>query len=209
VNPEASSTAEILFNYFSRALQSPLPPDLAEPLFYAVASDTGWMQFANTSSSILRMLADLADIVGLQFDDAYNRLKNNWTCDKFRLYIEVLSSIDVSDGVCAFIHCDQHTFAKYPALNNVSHSTEAFVEHLKHIAEREVYVLLKQKDDKTGYRVSIRSKGTMNVQQLSAAFGGGGHILAAGCTIDLPELADVKQAIRKQLAEQREGIFDF
>lgn len=209
VDPEASSTGEILFRYFSRVLKNSLSPGLAEPLFYAIASDTGWMQFTNTSPAIPRILADLADTAGLQFDAAYNRLKNNWSCDKFRLYIEVLSSLDISDGVCAFIHCDQDTFEEYPSLNNVSHSTEAFVEHLKHISEREVYALLKQKEDRSGYRVSLRSRGIFNVQKLAAAFGGGGHILASGCTIDMPEIADVKQTIRKQLAEQEERIFDF
>ena len=199
VDPQASSTGEILFRYLTHAVKGPLPAELAEPLFFAIASDTGWMQFANTSSSILRIQADLADAAGLNFCDSYNKLKNSWSYDKFRLYTEVISSLDVSDDFCAFIHCDQDTFAAYPSLYNLSHSTEAFVEDLKRLYEYEVYILLKEKDDRTGYRVSLRSRGTVNVQKLASAFGGGGHIMASGCTIDIPELEGVKQAIRKQL----------
>ena len=202
IDARASSTGEILYRYFRQVLNTPLPPGLAEPLFYAIASDTGWMQFANVSVEIVRILADLADTAGLSFCAAYNRLKNNWSCDKFKLYTQVIATFDVTDdGLCAFIHCDQDMFARYPSLFNLSHSTEAFVEHLKHVSECDVYILLKQKEDRTGYRASFRSRGRVDVQKLADSFGGGGHIMASGCTINIPRLADVKQTIAQRAGE--------
>jgi len=199
IEPAASSTGEILYRFFTA--RGDLAPALAEPLFYAVASDTGWMQFANTTPHVLRILADLAERAGIAFDAAYTRLKNNWPLEKFRLYSEVMATLDVRGGTCAFIHCTRRMIAKYPSLPGISAATESFVEDLRRLACCEVFCLLKEKEDGSGYRASLRSRGGIDVQRLAAAFGGGGHVMAAGCTLPAPSIEEAKRLLVEKIEE--------
>jgi phosphoesterase RecJ-like protein len=198
VDPEASSTGEILYHYFTHALGEPLQPQLAEPLFYAIAADTGWMQFANTNPDILRILAQLAETAGLNFQESYDKLKNNWPEERFRLFNEVMSTLEIIEGT-AFIHCDQDMLLKYPHLIDISYATETFVEELKKLKDCDLLLLLKEKEDRSGFRVSMRSRKDINVQQLAFRFDGGGHIMASGCTVNIPSLDEAKKTLLKEL----------
>ena len=54
------------------------------------------------------------------------------------------------------------------------------------------------------YKVSLRSKGKVNVNRVAATFGGGGHVLASGCML-FGELEDVIDRLRYAVLQHSEG----
>ena len=61
--------------------------------------------------------------------------------------------------------------------------TDGFINYARSIAGVEVSIFLTQLEDKL-YRLSFRSRGNIDVSQIAAKFGGGGHKNAAACTIE-------------------------
>ena len=77
-------------------------------------------------------------------------------------------------------------------MNILGDDTDGFVDIIRNVDTVDVAILLKaEADDRT--RVSLRSKG-IDVNVVASHFGGGGHIRASGCTINLP-LDKAKQAL--------------
>jgi len=64
-------------------------------------------------------------------------------------------------------------------------ATEGFVDLLAMSRDGEISVLFKEADASV-VRVSVRTKARADAVAITSAFGGGGHVRAAGCTIDAP-----------------------
>jgi phosphoesterase RecJ-like protein len=79
--------------------------------------------------------------------------------------------------------------------------TETFVEFLKVINEADVTMLARELD-KDSYKLSLRSKGVINVAAIAEAFGGGGHANAAGFSMQ-GTYADVRSRILEMIAQQQ------
>lgn len=75
--------------------------------------------------------------------------------------------------------------------------TEGFVEYLISIKGVEIGVLFKEKEN--GVKVSLRSKGNIDVESLAKKFGGGGHREAAGCFFKNKNIEEVEKIIEKEL----------
>jgi phosphoesterase RecJ-like protein len=77
--------------------------------------------------------------------------------------------------------------------------TEGLAEYTLYGKGVEVGILLKEGDDGIT-RVSLRSRGKINVADLAASFDGGGHPCAAGCSIE-KDIAEAKRDLLKALSE--------
>jgi len=75
--------------------------------------------------------------------------------------------------------------------------TEGFVEFLISIKGVEVGILFKEKEN--GVKVSMRSKGNIDVENIAKKFGGGGHREAAGCFFENREIEEVEHLIMEEL----------
>jgi len=73
--------------------------------------------------------------------------------------------------------------------------SEGFVEFIKEMKDLEVAALLRQ-IGKDRYKISMRSKGTVDVAAIAARFGGGGHKNAAGCVME-----GTQEEVRRRLVE--------
>lgn len=87
---------------------------------------------------------------------------------------------------------------KLSALDIERENYDAFIETARSLAGSDVAVSVRPEPGETGCRVSMRSTGDVDVSRVCAAFGGGGHIRAAGCTVETP---DVGEAVRLIVAE--------
>jgi bifunctional oligoribonuclease and PAP phosphatase NrnA len=194
VDPAASSTGELIHNYMAAA-GLPLTPAVAGPLFYAVMADTGWLTHANAVPAVMGIAAGLAAAAGIDPSAAHTRLKQTWTEPRFRLWAEVMATLEVRHGRIAIIHCTRAMFNRHPGPRTLAEATENFVDDLKRLAGCEVFILLKEMADRPGFRASLRSRPGVNVRTVAARFGGGGHDLAAGCTLAGLDLASAKAAL--------------
>lgn len=155
--------------------------DLATALFVAITTDTGWFQFSNTRPYTLRLAALLLE-AGVDMDAIYKRLYQNERPERVRLQTRAMDSLELlADGRVAVMTLRKGDFAASQA--NVP-DTENLINVPLQIGKVEVSILVTEPLDFGPIRISLRSKGQVNVSKFAEQFGGGGHARASGLKLD-------------------------
>ncbi|NLC56864.1 MAG: bifunctional oligoribonuclease/PAP phosphatase NrnA [Armatimonadetes bacterium] len=196
VDPTAAATGELVFGLL-RLLALPITADVATNLYVALMTDTGSFRFANTTARCLRIAAELVDCGADPFriaDHVYETRSRAATL----LLGRALASLKLSDdGQIAWGRLTAEDFQQAAATDA---ETEGIVNHLRAIAGVRVAILLREVNGKV--RVSLRSREPVDVAAVARVFGGGGHRVAAGCTLPLP----LATAERRLLDEARAAL---
>lgn len=180
VIPDAAAAGEIAAELLEE-WNIPMDPAIASCLFVAIASDTGWFQFANTRPFTLRLAATLMES-GVRTDRLYQLLYQNERVERVALQTRVMDSMELlADGRLAVICVTKHDFDETGA--GVP-DTENLINIPLQIRTVEVSVLFVEPIDFGPVRVSFRSKGQVDVARFAEHFGGGGHARAAGAKLD-------------------------
>ncbi len=169
-----------------------ISPDIATCLYTAVLADTGSFCFHGTTERTFALAQELvrcgADPVRIAHDVYFSN-----PISKMRLLGAALSTLQ-RDGSLVWMHVDRATM-------ELCHASEEDCEGLANyalaIAGIEVALFFREQTDGR-FRVSLRSKGAVNVAAVAAAFGGGGHDCASGCGIEGP-LSAATERVRAQL----------
>ena len=177
---EAAAAGEIaaeLLDTWGIALDQPI----AAALFLGIASDTGWFQFSNTRPYTLRLAARLIEH-GVDTDSMYQRLYQNERAERVRLQTRAQQSLELlHDGRLAVMRIGSRDFAETNA--NVG-DTENLINVPLQIRTVEVSLLFVEPPEPGPIRVSLRSKGQVDVAKFAEQFGGGGHARAAGLKLE-------------------------
>ena len=177
---DASSCSEIVFDLIG-AMGVKLTYDMALPLYFGLASDTGNFTHSNTTARSFATAAVLKEILGDVSDYVYLLFKEN-PLPRFRLLANTLSGAKffAEDRLCVLSVCR----ADLERFGADSSMTEGFVDYAVNCAPAYVGVsILEAADKQNVYKISFRSKGKVDVCELCESFGGGGHTRAAGCVI--------------------------
>jgi phosphoesterase RecJ-like protein len=188
----ASAVGVIVARLLSR-LGVAIDKNIAECLWCSLASDTGWFRYPATDVETLRLAADCV-AAGAQPWAFARATEEEEPVERLQLLREVLKTLVVVGEPprrCAFLTVSDTELSAARAQPDMS---EGFVNYARGLKAVEVGVLLA--DTRRGVRVSLRSKGGIDVSAIAAAFGGGGHHNAAGCLLPIP----VDEA-RKVIAE--------
>lgn len=179
---DAAAAAEIaaeLFDQWEIEIDEPI----ATALFLAIASDTGWFQFSNTRPYTLRLAARLMEH-GVNTDRLYQSLYQNERAERVALQTRAQQSLELLlDGRLAVMRVTRNDFEQTGA--NVP-DTENLINIPLQIRTVQVSLLFTEPKDSGPVRVSLRSKGQIDVARFSEQFGGGGHARAAGLKLDAP-----------------------
>jgi phosphoesterase RecJ-like protein len=196
VDATAAAAGLVVYNFF-QAADLPITTKMAEALFVAIATDTGWFQFNNTTSRVYRCAANLIDL-GVSPTDLYDRLHHTFSQARFRLLVTMLDRLELHlDGRYAVQYLLQEDFARTGA---VYEDTENFINECHRIASVVVSSLLVElKDGRV--RCSLRSRGPVDVSAIAAQFGGGGHKMAAGTFLPGP-IDHARQLIFDEVAQR-------
>lgn len=172
---------------------------VAEPLFVAMATDTGWFRFSSTDGRTLRTAAWLLD-TGLQVQGLYSRLFEENTAARLKLAGRVLNALQLShEGRVAWLAVSLDDLRSTGA---IPQDTEDLVNYTLTIAGTVVGLMfIEQRDGRV--KVSFRSRG-LDCTRLASAFGGGGHREAAGCTI-VGTLADAQTQVIERVTAALRG----
>src|SRR5687768_2028512 len=158
-----------------------LDPRIASVLYVAIATDTGWFQFSNTRPYTLRLAAQLME-AGVDTDRMYQLIYQNERKERVSLQARALSSLELLENDrLAVIRVTVKDFEETGA--NVP-DTENLINLPLQIATVEVSLLFTEPRDFGPVRVSLRSKGQVDVARFAEKFGGGGHARAAGLKVD-------------------------
>ncbi len=190
---DASSTGEILSDVFSE-LGVEITPEIAEPLYVALVTDTGRFQYANTSSKALRLAADLID-AGADWHKVFQTVYENVQFAKLKLLARALERAEVhSGGRLVISHLRKDDFIEVGAAEPYS---EGIIDYLRAVEGAMVAALIREPPRGNGpaHRVSLRaSVDEIDVSVIARKSDGGGHRQAAGFSSEL-SLDELKRFI--------------
>ncbi|MDO4552512.1 MAG: DHH family phosphoesterase [Bacillota bacterium] len=199
VEPGAGATGEIVYRLLC-AMGCPIDEETGLALYAAIATDTGNYQYSNTTKESHLITAALYDS-GMDHTIANREIYQTVRPEKVKLTARTMAAMEFfceGKGVVACV--SQKDLKETGAWME---ETEGLAEELRNICGVEISCLLKESE--TGaVKVSLRAKGSRNVAAVSAAFGGGGHPGAAGCTLKGP-MEEAKGLIMKAIAGELES----
>lgn len=201
IRPQVSSTSELVYTLMEKLL---VDAEIAKAVYLGMIHDTGVFQYSNTTPQTLRIAAELIEY-GFDFPKMIDESFYEKTYIQNQILGRaLLESILFMDGRCICSVIDRKTMDFYDAGPK---DLDGIVNQLRIIRGVECAVFLYQ----TGvleYKVSMRSCGRVDVAQIACYFGGGGHVRAAGCTMNgtfHDVINNLSIHIEKQLKEQDEA----
>lgn len=164
----------------AQALGATLSPGDASALFTAIATDTGWFRFGSVTPRVFRIAADLI-AAGARPADLYQALYEKNTLARIQLLGLILSRVVVErEGRLTYTYVQQADFEKLGALPS---DTEDAINRALSIRGTEVgLIFVEMPGGKC--KVSLRSRGEIDVRRLAEQFGGGGHVAASGARLE-------------------------
>ena len=196
----ACAVGEMIYRLV-RALDASLSRPVAEALYAAIHTDTGSFRYSNTSPAALAAAGELVR-AGVDVWHVASNTYENHPLSRVKLLGEVLKTLHVSDcGRFAFISVTDDMYERTGAGPEM---LDGFINHARGIRGVEVAAQVRQNGDDS-YRVSLRSRGRVNVAALAKRFGGGGHHNAAGCSIE-GHLETVMETLTRVFQESLESV---
>lgn len=172
LNAKAAATGEMILALIKK-MPVTITKEIATCLYVAIATDSGYFKYSNTTPATMRAAADLLEmgIAPNEISDALE-LKSKATIELLK---KVLNTITYyGNGKIATIEISHENYDK-------DIDTDSFIYYPRYIDGVDVAILFKAVEDKVT-RVSMRSK-TIDVSKVALEFNGGGHKRAAGCTL--------------------------
>lgn len=181
VDPAAAATCEIVAALLPR-LGIEIDLELATALLSGIAADTRTFAHPNATPATLRTAADLV-AAGASLSEINRRLYVDRPYSTVALWGQILSG--VQERCDARIVHAAMTLPMLAAARALPSASEGFIDLLTSVQSAEISVLFKEAEG-GAVRVSVRTRAVADAVAITAAFGGGGHARAAGCTVDGP-----------------------
>ncbi|MBQ8597204.1 MAG: bifunctional oligoribonuclease/PAP phosphatase NrnA [Lachnospiraceae bacterium] len=195
VVPDASSACELVYDVMED--KSLIDVEIAKALYIGMVHDTGVFQYSNTAPKTLRTAAEL-----LAYGFDFSKLIDETFYEKTYVQNQImgralLESILFMDGRCIVSKVDKKTMDFYHV---VPHDLDGIVSQLRYTKGVDCAIFMYQLDS-LEYKVSLRSNGKVDVAKVATFFGGGGHVRAAGVTMQ-GTFHDIVNNLSAQIAQQ-------
>jgi len=176
VVPASAATGLMIF-YLIKAMGVALTRDMSTNLYTAIAVDTGTFRYSNTSSEVLKASAELIE-AGANPAFTADCLYERWGINRFDLLVMTLHNLEIKNDI-AVMYITEDMFQK---TDTTPEDTENFANFPRMIQTVKIAAVFR--DIGNGFwKVSLRSKGNVNVAEIAELYGGGGHKNAAGFKI--------------------------
>lgn len=194
IDPTAVATAEMVYR-LAREAGVKISAEIATCLYTALLTDTGSFMFEGTNEHTFALARELV-LAGANPAHCARSVYFGHSTAKMRLLGAALSNLH-REGPLAWIWVTQEQMERFGAREE---DCEGLVNYAPSIQDVEVAAFFRELPDGR-YRVSLRSKGALNVAAAAESFGGGGHACASGCSLDGP----LTVAVARVLAQLRLG----
>ncbi len=210
---EAAATGELVYDLLR--LEEEIagedemwPVETLEGLYTAIVTDTGSFRFSNTTPRTHAIVGDLLRR-GVDPERMFRLIYGTVPVHRVRLLCRALSGLEVDPSLpLAWITVPTGAVEE---LGASSDDLDGIIEHARSIEGMQVALLFRQTADGST-KVSFRSNGELDVNTLARAFGGGGHVKAAGALIPEPlevarerVLDATRDAVRELVASDHPG----
>ena len=196
IDRSAAACGEMIFEIIME-LGVPLTEQMATQLFVALVTDTGSFRYPGVSPRTFSISARLLE-AGADPVSVARKLFDSHTLGRLRLQGAVLQTMEIDEtGRFASLRLDD---AMLVATAGTAEETDGLINLPLSIKAIQATVFFKEAEHGQ-WRVSLRSKGDVDVGRVARAFAGGGHKNASGCTLT-GALDDVKARVFRRLASE-------
>ena len=194
----AAACAELVYDVV-RALGVPLTKEIATHVYLAIHTDTGSFHYSGISPKTFEICRECL-LAGVDPVQVARSLYDSNNMGRLKLFGAVLGAMQIdATGRIAIVYVDREMAR---AAGGTYEDTEGLVNLPLTVKEIEAVIFFKQEQGDE-YRVSLRSKGDIDIGVIAKEYGGGGHKNAAGATITGPI-----EVLQQALVEKIEGAID-
>ncbi len=195
VDPMKSSTAELVFEFFKHNGLY-ITKNSATALYVGIYDDTLAFSLGRCDELTFEKINFLVEC-GASPSEIANKLLRRDSLAKYRIIPKVLDSLELyKEGEVASIVAKEEWFKQTGAHNR---DCEDALDMIMSIAVVRIAIFVRIVNGES--RVSLRSKGKIDVSKIAAEFGGGGHFNASGCTIETLDVEKAKEIVLKEIFE--------
>lgn len=179
INIKAASTGEMAFDLI-QFLMVEMDASIAQCLYTSIVFDTQLFRFIRKSPRSHQIAAELM-VHSFDPTEIHRKLFGNQSPEKLRFLAKALSEIDyLHKGQVAYLSLRLEDFTQYQVDPEASRDV---VDMMMNVEGVEIAVIIRE-ESKSKLKVSIRSKGRFEVLSLAETWEGGGHLYAAGATLE-------------------------
>ena len=191
VSARAPSTGELIYRLLKIA-RWPITRPIADCLFTAISTDTGSFQYPSTRPGTFHASAELVTR-GANLAKICDEVYQSYPLSRARLLRHVYSHFKLThDNQIAYFWLKQSDLTRVGAESN---DTEGLIDHIRAVEPVVVACVFEEMTPELT-RISLRSKNArVNVNEIAALFGGGGHPAAAGARIAGTPLATQRKVV--------------
>jgi phosphoesterase RecJ-like protein len=198
VDTNSASTAELVYDLVM-AMDGAVSEHMAQALYAGIITDTGNFRFPKTSPKTHQIAAALL-AAGANPPEIYRQIYQQYSLQRVRLKGHVINSIQTTaGGEIAYYSLAQDTLKAYGVDGS---ELDGFASLGQEIGGVRLVVFGVERS-RGRVKISLRSDGSVDINQLAVEYGGGGHPSAAGATIEgklAKVMAEVVEKIKEQMA---------
>lgn len=194
VNPKASSASEVLFELLEEKY---LDTEIAKAIYIGIIHDCGIFHYSNTSPRTLEIAAKL-----LKYGFDFPKIIDETFYEKtdFQNQIMAKAVLDrelFAEGKCIVSHVTREEMLSKGISTK---DFDGIVNQLRMTKGVECAVFMYEIESNQ-YKISMRSNRYFDVSKVASFFAGGGHVRAAGCTVE-GDYENVKKQLLSQILEK-------
>lgn len=182
IDKESAAVGEMIYRIL-KWFDAEITPSIAECLYLSILTDTGRFTYSNTTAESLRISSELIEAGNIDPSAIASQIYFNYSEEYLRnIGIALYNSRTYRNAKIVLLTLDQ---ASVRSFSTTFDETEGIVDLAMSVRGVELAALFKE-IAKDVNRVSMRSRGLVDVGALAKELGGGGHFNAAGCTLRMP-----------------------
>ncbi len=200
----ACATAEIVYRLIGE-MNIPMDSAIGTSIYTGILTDTGSFRFSNTTRVAFAICEEMVRL-GVDPYNVAQHVYGTYSLGRIKLLLLALDSIEISrNGKVSMMVLNREMLEQTAT---TSEDIDGFVNYARSIKDVELAVLIQEKNDSIRadnapgrFHVSLRSEGQVDAAAIAASFGGGGHPVAAGFSIEstLPDLKERLLALAETL----------
>jgi phosphoesterase RecJ-like protein len=183
VDATACSSAEIVYRLLKKMAVT-IDAAIATSIYTGILTDTGSFRFANTNSAAYTICSEMVQ-AGVDPYTVAQHVYGTYSLGRIKLLNMALDSIEISaNGKLSLMTLTQDMFRE---TDTNPEDVDGMINYAKRIEDVKVAALIMENENgavQKRYHVSLRSDGTVDVAEIAASFGGGGHFSAAGFGVE-------------------------
>ncbi|MBC8214058.1 MAG: bifunctional oligoribonuclease/PAP phosphatase NrnA [Candidatus Marinimicrobia bacterium] len=204
IDSNSPATGFMLWEYFYYHLNmKELSKNISDALYTALATDTGFFRYSNTTAKSHTVAAHLIGC-GTNPYEIYSQVHEQRNHSQVKLLAKVIQNLEFSDdGKFSWFTITQNMLNECDA---ILEDVDGFTNFSRSINGVEIAVMFVEVDKHTT-RINFRSKGQYSINDIAIRLGGGGHQFAAGALVKERDLQEVKlntiSLVKQKLSEKK------